>query len=244
MVFLEETNIAMKTNPIFCALDTTDLVRATQLADQLRGYVYGLKIGLEFFMAHGAIGYKALAACGLPVFLDVKLHDIPNTVAGALTSLLALQPNFITLHASGGEDMMRAALRTTHDLSVKTGQSAPYLLGVTVLTSLDTDDLAAIGQNIPVSEQVRCLARLSQKSGLHGVICSPEEIKSLRTACGPSFILMVPGIRPEGFDLQDQKRVMTPRQAMDAGANYLVIGRPITSHANPAEAAQRILDSL
>jgi len=230
----------MSSNPIFCAVDTPDLVKAEKLGGQLRGHVHGLKLGLEFFMAQGATGYRALSGFGGPVFLDVKLHDIPNTVAGAVTSLLPLQPGFMTIHTSGGPAMMRAAAET----AAKAGQMRPKLLGVTVLTSLDAKDLAAVGQDTHTAQQVTRLAKLAKESGLDGVVCSPEEVKVLRQTLGPDFILMVPGIRPSWAAAGDQKRVMTPREAINAGATYLVIGRPITGAADPAEAAQRITQEL
>jgi orotidine-5'-phosphate decarboxylase len=230
----------VRVNPIFCAIDTPDLGKAEKLAAQLRGRVHGLKLGLEFFSALGAVGYKKIAAGGAPVFLDVKLHDIPNTVAGVVNSLLALKPVFLTLHASGGEAMMKAAA----EAAAKAGASRPKLLGVTVLTSLDASDLAAIGQDENTSQQVMRLAKLAKQSGLDGVVCSPEEVKALRAALGPDFILMVPGIRPAWAAANDQKRFMTPREAMQAGASYLVIGRPITEADDPAKAAERIMAEL
>jgi orotidine-5'-phosphate decarboxylase len=227
-------------NPIFCAIDTADPVKALALAEQLRGHVHGLKLGLEFFMAHGAAGYKKIADLGLPIFLDLKLHDIPNTIGGAIASLLPLKPAFITVHTSGGAAMMRAAT----DAAAKAGNAKPKLLGVTVLTSLNATDLSAIGQDQNTTQQVTRLAKLARDNGLNGVICSPEEVKFLRYVLDSDFILMVPGIRPSWAVANDQKRIMTPREAMEAGATYLVIGRPITGSDNPAEAAQRILAEL
>jgi orotidine-5'-phosphate decarboxylase len=227
-------------NPVFCAVDTPDLAEAEKLVDTVRGTVGGIKLGLEFYMAHGAVGYRAIAAKGLPIFLDLKLHDIPNTVAGAIGSLLPLQPAFITIHAAGGAAMLRAAAGTV----AKAGATRPKLLAVTVLTSLDKTDLASIGQDTDTTQQVVRLARLAKESGIDGAICSPEEIPALRTALGQDFILMVPGIRPAWADANDQKRTLTPRQACDAGADYLVIGRPITKDKHPAQAAQRIAAEL
>jgi orotidine-5'-phosphate decarboxylase len=225
---------------IFCAIDTPDLAKAKTLAAAIQPHVHGLKLGLEFFMAHGAAGYRDVAACGAPIFLDVKLHDIPNTVAGALQSLLPLMPTYITIHTSGGAAMMRAAA----DVAAKAGAARPKLLGVTVLTSLDAADLAAVGQDTSTTDQVVRLAKLAQSSGLNGVICSPEEVRPLRAALGKDFILMVPGIRPAWAAANDQKRVMTPREAMDSGATHLVIGRPITGADDPSASAQRINDEL
>ncbi len=230
----------MNLNPVFCALDTPDLKAAVALADQLKGSIGGLKLGLEFFMAHGAEGYRAIAAKGLPIFLDVKLHDIPNTVAGAVSSLLPLCPAFITVHASGGAMMMRAAA----DAAAKAGPARPKLLAVTVLTSLDNADLTDVGQGADTRGQVVRLARLAKDNGMDGCICSPAEITSLRAALGKNFILMVPGIRPAWAAANDQKRTLTPKEARDAGASYLVIGRPITKAENPVDAAQKIAAEL
>ena len=206
------------------------------LAERVCGHVYGLKLGLEFYLAQGADGFRKIAALGAPMFLDLKLHDIPNTVAGAVNAVLPLKPAFLTIHASGGAAMMRAAA----DAAAKAGAVRPKLLGVTVLTSLDKSDLAAVGQDTDTAQQVMRLAHLAQKSGLDGVVCSPEEVKILRQTLGPDFILMVPGIRPGWATANDQKRFMTPREAVDAGATYLVVGRPITGADDPVEAAQRI----
>lgn len=227
-------------NPIFCAVDTPDLDKAQKLAANLKGHVGGLKLGLEFFLAHGEAGYRRLAEAGLPIFLDLKLHDIPNTVAGAVSSLLALQPDFTTLHSTGGPAMMRAAA----EAAAKSTGKRPKLLGVTVLTSMDSADLAAVGMEPNPAAQVRRLANLAKTNGLDGIVCSPEEVAAMRKALGPEFILMVPGIRPSWAAKGDQKRVMTPREAVDAGATYLVIGRPITGAENPADAAKRIADEL
>lgn len=227
-------------NPVFCAIDTADVGQARQLASQLKNHVGGLKLGLEFFMANGEAGYRQITELGLPIFLDVKLHDIPNTVSGAIGSLLPLKPNFITIHTSGGSAMMKAAA----EAAAKAGATRPKLLGVTVLTSLDSGDLTAVGQNTDVKQQVLRLAQLAKASGLDGVICSPAEVADLRKACGPDFILMVPGIRPSWAAANDQKRVMTPQEAIRAGATYLVVGRPITAAASPAEAAQRLAQEI
>lgn len=228
------------TNPVFCAIDTPEVEKASILASQIKGHVGGLKIGLEFFMSNGHAGYKSLAEKGLPIFLDVKLHDIPNTVYGALSSLLPLEPEFVTIHTSGGPAMMRAAA----DAADKAPNKRPKLLGVTVLTSLDATDLTKIGQDTEVSKQVLRLAMLAKESGLDGVVCSPAEVAMLRKACGDDFILMVPGIRPIWAASNDQKRIMTPKDAISAGATHLVIGRPITGDKNPAEAADRIAQEI
>lgn len=227
----------MDRNPILCAIDTPDMARASALVAALAGAVGGVKLGLEFFAAHGPEGVRRVAGTAADVFLDLKLHDIPNTVAGAVRAALRLDPLLMTLHAAGGEAMMRAAVEAR-------GARRTKLLGVTVLTSLDERDLAATGQAAPIADQVRRLALLAQAAGLDGVVCSPQEVAMLRAACGKDFLLVVPGIRPQGAAMGDQKRVQTPRAAVAAGADYLVIGRPITAADDPAAAARAILDEL
>src|SRR5690242_20367617 len=227
---------AMTGNPILCAIDTPDRARARQLASAMAGSVGGVKLGLEFFTANGPEGVRETAR-GIDLFLDLKLHDIPNTVAGAVKSALALDPLLLTVHCAGGPAMLRAAVEAR-------GARRTKLLGVTVLTSLDDGDLASTGQGGPVATQVRRLALLAKQSGLDGVVCSPQEVALLRQACGPGFLLVVPGIRPAGSAAGDQKRIQTPRAAIDAGADYLVIGRPISEAGDPAAAARAILAEL
>ncbi len=224
-------------NPIFCAFDTPDPVAARGLAMRLAGHIGGIKLGLEFFMAAGPMGVREVAGdSGLPLFLDVKLHDIPNTVAGAVRSILPLEPKLLTIHAGGGPAMMEAAAKA----AAEAGAQRPKLIGVTVLTSLDDTDLAVMGVNRPSTDQAIALAKLTKDCGLDGAVCSPLEVTALRDACGPDFTLVVPGIRPAGGDAGDQKRIMTPGQALNAGADVLVIGRPITGAADPAAAAKAI----
>ncbi len=226
---------------IFCAVDTTELDAARDLCRQLAGLVGGVKLGLEFFVAHGPAGVRAvIGEDGPPLFLDLKLHDIPNTVAGGVRAALPLKPAFMTIHASGGPAMMRAAA----EAAAQAGAQRPKILGVTVLTSMDDADLEAVGQRTPVAEQVVRLATAAKQSGLDGVICSPNEVAAIRQACGPEFVLMVPGIRPAWAAKGDQKRVMTPAEALAAGADHLVIGRPITGDADPAAAARRIVSEV
>jgi orotidine-5'-phosphate decarboxylase len=173
-------------------------------------------------------------------FLDLKLHDIPNTVAGGIRAVVELEPTYITLHVQGGRAMLQAAVAEAAGQAARLGVTRPKLLGVTVLTSLDRSDLEATGVPADPSDQVLRLAALAQQSGLDGVICSPLEIAALRAACGPDFVLMVPGIRPVGSDANDQKRAMTPRQAVDLGATHLVVGRPIYKADDPRGAAEAI----
>jgi orotidine-5'-phosphate decarboxylase len=222
-------------NPVFVAIDTPDLGRALALAKAVKPHVGGLKVGLEFLTAQGPDGIRAIAGLGLPVFADTKFHDIPNTVAGAAREIAGLGIAIFNIHASGGEAMLRAAREAAPDVT---------LIAVTVLTSLTDADLDAVGQKGPAADQVVRLASLAQRAGLDGVVCSAWEIAPLRAALGPDFLLVVPGIRPAGSDLADQRRVMTPRDAAQAGADILVIGRPITAAADPAEAARAIAASL
>ncbi len=227
-------------NPIFCALDTTDVELAASLARGLHGAVGGIKLGMEFFYGQGPQGYHKVAEAGLPVFLDLKLHDIPNTVAGGIRAVLPLRPAIVNVHGAGGLAMMRAAAGAAGEA----GADRPLVIAVTVLTSLDRSDLAATGVSDSPSDQVRRLAALAREAGLDGVVCSAHEIEALRRDLGPDFKLVVPGIRPAGSDAGDQKRVMTPAQALALGADVLVIGRPITGAANPRAAADAIAASL
>jgi orotidine-5'-phosphate decarboxylase len=238
-----------RANPVYCGIDTTDLAWAAKLIQTIAGgpkpAVGGIKIGLEFFLAHGAPGVRyafpmPVRATGVGFFLDLKLHDIPNTAAGGIRAVIDLVPTFITIHASGGMAMMRATVEEAGAQALKHGVERPKLLGVTVLTSLDRTDLEATGVDADPSDQVLRLAALARESGLDGVICSPFEVEALRRACGPDFVLMVPGIRPVGSAANDQKRVMTPRQAVDLGATNLVVSRPIYKAADPRAAAEAI----
>ncbi len=231
-------------NPVLCALDTKDTDRAVALARALGGTVGGVKLGLEYFSATGPAGVEAVSATGLPVFLDLKLHDIPNTVAKAVKALVPLRPFMMTVHTAGGRAMMKAAANAARDTAERLGIVRPLMVGVTVLTSLDQEDLGDIGIDASPVDQVTRLAGLAGEAGLDGVVCSPHEIERLRKTCGPAFTLVVPGIRPAGAALGDQKRVMTPLEALSAGASYLVIGRPITEAADPAAAAAAIAAEL
>lgn len=229
-------------NPVFCAVDTSDIGKATALAAKLADCVGGLKLGLEFFSAHGPKGVQQVHnASELPLFLDLKFHDIPNTVAGAVRSAAAqVKPFMMTLMASGGRVMMAAAAKAATDVAYELIVPRPLLLGVTVLTSMDAGDLLEIGVAGTVSDQVRKLAELAKAAGLDGVVCSPLETEVLRRDLGPGFKLVTPGVRPTWAEANDQKRVMTPAEAMAAGADYLVVGRPITGAGDPAVAAQRL----
>ena len=232
-------------NPVFCAVDTDEIGVATTLAARLDESVGGLKLGLQFFSVHGPKGIgEVMAASELPLFLDLKFHDIPNTVAGAVRSVVPFKPFMITVHTSGGKAMMESAVKAATETAYEVVASRPLVVGVTVLTSFDDDDLAAVGASGPMLTQVRRLAALAQSAGLDGVVCSPQEASVLRADLGPDFILVTPGVRPLWATANDQKRVMTPAEAMAEGANYLVVGRPITGAADPAEAAARIASEL
>lgn len=232
---------------IFCAIDAPGLEEAKKLAGQLAGAGIGLKIGLELFTAEGpacVAELRRIAGEETPVFLDLKLHDIPNTVAGAARAAVRCRADFLTIHASGGAEMMRAAAEAARAAAAKLGVAPPQLLGVTVLTSMDDAALQATGQETPAAEQVLRLAQLAQDAGLQGVVCSPHEIAALRDALARDMLLVVPGIRPQGAGKGDQKRTMTPAEAARLGADWLVIGRPITQAPSPAAAAREILAQL
>ena len=228
------------TERIFVALDTAETETALALARRLAGLVGGVKLGKQLFTAEGPAAARKLSAAGLKVFLDLKFHDIPATVAGAVAAAVALGPTMLTVHAAGGRAMMQAAAKA----AAAAGMRRPLVLGVTVLTSLADRELAETGVAGTAAEQVLRLARLAKESDLDGVVCSPREVNMLRRALGRDFKLVVPGIRPEWAASDDQKRVMTPREALAAGADYLVIGRPITAAKDPADAARRIAAEL
>lgn len=221
---------------IILALDTPDVATAVAQTQAVGDAIDGVKLGLEFFIANGPAGVARVQEEGLALFLDLKLHDIPNTVAGAVRSALGLNPLLLTVHAGGGPAMLRAAA----DAAATGGPTRPLVIAVTVMTSLDDRDLAAVGQLPPVQDQVRRLAALAQAQGCDGVVCSAHEIATLRRDCGPNFKLVVPGLRPASGEVGDQKRVMTPGEAAGLGADFLVIGRPITAAAEPAAAARLI----
>ena len=232
---------------IFCAIDAGNMQDAQDMVRKLSRVDIGIKIGLELFVAEGPFcveRLRELKGGETPVFLDLKLHDIPNTVAGAVRAAVRCRADFITIHTSGGTAMMRAAIEAAQDAAAQLNCPLPALLGVTVLTHMDDADLESVGQQKPAGDQVLRLAQLADTAGLQGVICSPLEIASLRKKLSPRMKLVVPGIRPEGSAAGDQKRTLTPQAAAELGADYLVIGRPITQAADPAKAAQDILDSL
>jgi orotidine-5'-phosphate decarboxylase len=235
-------DIGMTLPAIFCSIDTTDIDRALALSAAMSRAGCGIKIGLEFFSAQGPQGVRQVRNSypDLPLFIDLKYHDIPNTVAGAVRAIATLEPDFINVHTLGGSEMMQLAA----DMIRSETEGRTKILGVTILTSHDENSLAETGIGGSIENRVVTLAKLAQESGLDGIVCSPHEILPVRKNCGADFVLMTPGIRPEGSAANDQKRFMTPREAIDTGATHLVIGRPITGAADPAAAAKDILKSL
>ena len=257
-------------NPIIFALDVGTWEEAERFVKELREWVWGFKIGKELFTWMGPKAVEMVQERGGKVFLDLKYHDIPSTVAKAAAMATRLRVSMFNLHALGGMEMMRAAVEASHEAAQKEGQAPPMILGVTVLTSLQPRDLRAVGITLSLEEEVVQLASLAQQAGLDGVVASPLEIKSLREACGRDMVIVTPGVRPDkdrrlakpkggprpgplakpkvtlwsGPPPDDQTRVMTPAEAIKAGADYLVIGRPIREAADPLKAAQEILQEI
>ena len=222
---------------IIVALDVATRERAVTVVEQLRDQISFFKIGLQLYTAEGPEIVRAVLETGASVFLDLKLHDIPNTVANAVESAGSLGVQMLTIHLSGGAEMIRAATASAQKSNVS-------LLGVTVLTSATEETLHETGVSGSVEDQVLRVARLGVKNGIDGIVASPTEIKTLRAEFGDKIRIVVPGIRPSGSAADDQKRTMTPREALDAGADYLVIGRPIIADRNPRQAAEKILDGI
>ena len=231
----------MKTRDrILVALDTTDVNQALSLSEKLAGLVGGVKLGKEFYTANGPGGVKKITKLGIPVFLDLKFHDIPNTVAGAINAALRVNPFIINVHVSGGRAMLDKAVKALE----KKGNQKPMLIGVTLLTSMDKTDLYEIGINGSISKHVSKLALLAQSAGLDGVVCSANEIGAIRKKCGENFKLIVPGIRPNWANQNDQKRCVIPSEAIERGADFLVIGRPITQASSPVDAVKKIVEEI
>lgn len=229
---------------ILCALDTVDLEHAVATAASLRGLVGGVKLGPAFFTAHGPAGVTAVAACGLPIFLDLKFFDIPNIVAGAIRGTAGLNLFMLTVHISGGPAMLRAAMAASYRLASQHDGKRPLIIGVSVLTSFDEADIEAVGVRPSLADQVHRLAELAMANSLDGVVCSAHEIADLRRSFGDELKLVVPGIRPAWSPANDQKRIVTPAEGLRLGADYMVIGRPIHRAEDPPAAARRILDEM
>jgi orotidine-5'-phosphate decarboxylase len=227
---------------LLIALDVPTGGEALRLADLLRGHVGGFKIGSQLFTAEGPVIVRTLTAKGDKVFLDLKFHDIPNTVASAVAAATSLGVWMVNVHASGGTKMMQAAGEAARKTASAEGRPAPLLIAVTVLTSMTAAAMSEAGTNGPVTDQVSRLARLAQESGLDGVVASPQETSLIRALCGPEFVIVTPGIRGGAAvtSIDDQQRTMTAGGAIAAGANYLVVGRPVIGAPDPREAAARI----
>ncbi|MGA9452665.1 MAG: orotidine-5'-phosphate decarboxylase [Verrucomicrobiia bacterium] len=231
-------------NPIIVALDVPTAGAALKLVEQLAPVSGGFKVGSELFTAAGPDVVQRIRERGAMVFLDLKFHDIPNTVAKSVAAAVQLDVQMLTVHTSGGLEMLKAAEQAAQETAWRLGHSPPLVLGVTVLTSLDAGALKEIGLDANVDYQVRRLATVATKAGLRGLVCSPLEVAKLRQALPPNMQLVTPGVRTGAERPDDQKRTLTPREALQAGANWLVIGRPICAVENPRAAAERILESL
>jgi orotidine-5'-phosphate decarboxylase len=231
-------------NPIIFALDVGSAAEAQRFVEELREWVWGFKIGKELFTWMGPKAVEMVQERGGKVFLDLKYHDIPSTVAKAAAMATRLRVSMFNLHALGGTAMMRAAVEAAHEEAHKEGLLPPLILGVTVLTSLQARDLKTVGIALSVEAEVVQLASLAQQAGLDGVVASPLEIKPLRAACGEDMVIVTPGVRPDKGRSHDQARVMTPAEAIKAGATYVVIGRPIKEAPDPLKATQEILEQI
>ena len=231
-----------KMSPLIMALDMDDLDAARGAAELVAGSVDVVKVGLQLFARYGPEAVRSLRSDGFEVFLDLKFSDIPNTVSSACLSVCALEPLMMTLHTMGGQEMMRSASAAVRDHCSDTGTRSPALIGVTVLTSIDLLALKKIGVTYSVDEEVIRLATLAADSGLDGLVASPLEVTPVRNAVGDDMVLITPGVRPAGASVDDQKRVATPGEALGGGADFIVVGRPLTRADDPAEVAKGILE--
>lgn len=228
----------MKNNPIYCAIDTNNIDKAKDVAYKVKPYVAGLKLGLEFFTAHGMSGIKQIKELGLPLFIDLKFYDIPNTVKKALRNILDVNPKFTTIHCNGGRKMLTECMTMKKEM-----QSSTNIIGVTMLTSFDDHEIGEIGLKDSVQESINRLAKLADDCDLDGLVCSPHEAKEIKIQF-PKLQLIVPGIRRSSDEINDQKRILSAKEALNNGADILVIGRPITESADPAKAAEDILNEI
>lgn len=234
----------MADDRLIVALDVSTMDAMKSIVSSLGDSVSFYKVGMELFYAEGDQTVRYLQDQGKHVFLDLKLHDIPNTVAHGVSSLTRLGANLITIHGQGGPIMMKAAAQAARESAEQLGIERPKLLAITVLTSFDDEAWTSIGGQLPISDQVIRLAKLAKESGMDGVVCSALEAKMIREACGPNFLIVTPGIRPSFASTNDQKRIATPASALADGASRLVIGRPITQAANPREAVRLIIEEM
>lgn len=234
----------MADDRLIVALDVSTMDAMKSIVSSLGDSVNFYKVGMELFYAEGDQTVRYLQEHGKHVFLDLKLHDIPNTVAHGVSSLTRLGANLITIHGQGGPIMMKAAAEAARESAEKLGIERPKLLAITVLTSFDDESWTSIGGQLPIADQVIRLAKLAKESGMDGVVCSALEAKMIRDACGPDFLIVTPGIRPFFAATNDQKRIATPSSALQDGASRLVIGRPITQAEHPQEAVRLIIEEM
>ena len=231
-------------NRLIVALDFHTLADVKKLVTALEEHVRYYKVGMELFYATGGEVVTWLKSEGKQVFVDLKLHDIPNTVASGLCSLMALDADMVNVHAGGGFSMMETAVKCLREAAENQGKKTPKIIAVTVLTSIGSDEWKELGHTLSIEETVLCYAKLAKKAGLDGVVSSPQEAKRIREACGDDFLIVTPGIRPIGADINDQNRIATPSAALKNGATHLVIGRPIRAAEDPKLAAIHILNEM
>lgn len=234
----------MADNRLIVALDFHRMEDVVSLVDRLGDSVSYYKVGMELFYSVGAQVITYLQEKGKNIFLDLKLHDIPNTAAQGLCSLMANGANMLNVHASGGYTMMKTAADRLHAMAQEQGMECPKLIAVTILTSISEDDWQGLGMQCSIREQVVRLAKLAKEAGLDGVVASPQEAAAIREACGPEFLIVTPGVRPAGASIDDQSRIATPASALANGATHLVIGRPIRAAEDPVQAAEKIVKEM
>ena len=229
----------MINNPIFCAVDTSEIDKAVTLVDQISPHIGGIKLGLEFFSSCGLLGLEKIRKFEIPIFIDLKLYDIPNTVKKALSNILQFEPKYTTLHLSGGSEMLTECVNVRNELN-----SITKLIGVTMLTSFNDKLISEIGIEKSVNENVKQLTQLAVNCGMDGIVCSPLEISEVKNTHGSNLQIISPGIRSKENNSNDQKRILSAKEAIEAGADILVIGRPITNAKDPAKAAENIYSEI
>lgn len=226
-------------NPIYCAIDTSSIDDALRMIDEIQPYIGGIKLGLEFFTSCGLNGIERIQKLNIPLFIDLKLYDIPNTVTKSLENILSLKPEYTTVHVSGGKKMLQECVNLKNKLN-----SSTNLIGVTLLTSFDDNCVEEIGLNGSVDKNVENLSRLACNCGIDGIVCSPMEIRKIKATFGAKLKVIVPGIRNDTGSIDDQKRTLSAKEAIDFGADIIVVGRPITSAESPVNAAKRFIQSI